>query len=172
MDAHSIGSRPSATTENTAIEFPNDTRPASGPSRRAMLAGMAALPLSACPAPVPARPAGVCAKLAELIDVATDANAAHARFYSEVYEGHEAREISARQAGGDPCPIPADVASRDDDLCAATTAAEKRVMDWPAATPADFHAKVAAMVAFGLFNVTDQSQNMLADATRLAGKGA
>ncbi|PXA96956.1 hypothetical protein DMC47_16130 [Nostoc sp. 3335mG] len=41
-------------------------------SRRLLLAGFAALPLAACPAPVPARPAGVCAKLAKLIERAAD----------------------------------------------------------------------------------------------------
>ncbi len=172
MDSHSIGSRPSATTGNNATKLSNDARPASGPSRRAMLAGMAALPLSACPAPAPAHAAGVSAKLAELIDVARDANAEQARFYSEVYNGHEEREIAARLAGGAPCPIPGDVTSRDNELCAASTEAETRVMNWPATTPADFHAKIAAMVAFGLFNVADQSRNMLADAARLAGMEA
>ncbi len=141
-------------------------------TRRNLMAAVAVLPIAACPAPAPAMSTTVSAKLAELIDAATDANAAQARFYSEVYEGHEEREIAARLAGGDPCPIPDDVTSRDNDLCAASSEAETRVMNWPAATPADFYAKVAAMVEFGLFNVTDQSRNVLADAARLAGKEA
>lgn len=84
MDAHSIGARPSATTDNTAINHLNDC-PASGPSRRALLAGMAALPLSACPTPAPARPTGVCAKLAGLIAAYTTTEAEYDRFCAEVY---------------------------------------------------------------------------------------
>lgn len=141
-------------------------------SRRNLMAAVAVLPIASCPAPAPAVPTTVSAKLAELIDLANDANATQARFYSEVYEAHEEREIAARLAGGAPCPIPDDVTSLDNDLCAASSESETHVMNWPAATPADFYAKVAAMVEFGLFNVTDQSLNMLADAARLAGKEA
>lgn len=172
MDSHSIGSRPSATTENNATNLSNDTRPASGPSRRAMLAGMAALPLSACPAPAPARPAGVCAKLAELIDVATEAHVAYDRFYSDTYEAHEAREVAAHTAGGEPCPIPAEIARQEDELCAASLKTAHAVVQFPVTTPADFLAKVTAMASFGLIDMTDQSATLLTDVARLAGKEA
>lgn len=169
MDSHSIGARPSATTENNATKLSNDTRPASGPSRRAMLAGMAALPLSACPAPAPAHAVGVCAKMAELIDVARDAMAEHDAYRTTVYDPCEEREVSAHTAGGPACPIPADVARRHDGLLDAVTFSENQVIDFPATTIADLHAKIAFMVDRGLFGFINASATLLADAARLAG---
>ncbi len=230
MDAHSIGARPSATTNDYTITHLND-RPTSGPSRRALLAGLAVLPLSACPAPVPARPAGVCAKLAELIDAANDARDVHNRHDAEVVEplGQRVREaidklphvavpirddvsfwttanpeavrtaralVRQYPAGRNEAIAPMrklsaaahwrdraadrirrdmglrDAQDRDHDLGAAMTDAEWKVANFPAATPADFHAKVAFMVGRQMFDGIDHSELMLADAARLAGREA
>lgn len=50
--------------------------------------------------------------------------------------------------------------------------AEWDVIRFPVTSPADFHAKIAFMVERGLFEGIDHSEQMLADATRLAGKEA
>lgn len=138
-------------------------------TRRNLMAAVAVLPIAACPAPATAVTTAVSAKLAELIDVATDANAAHDRFYTNTYDAHEAREVAARTAGGEPCPIPAHIARQEDELCAASIKAEHAVVRFPIATPADFLAKVTAMAAFGLLDMTDQTATLLADVARLAG---
>ena len=138
-------------------------------SRRLLLAGFAALPLAACPAPAPARPAGVCAKLAELIDMARDAMTAHDDYRTSVYDQCEEQEVRAHTAGGSACPIPADVARRNDALLDAVTHTENQVMDFPSTTIADLHAKIAFMVDRGLFGVLNPSATLLADAARLAG---
>ncbi len=141
-------------------------------TRRNLMAAVAVLPIAACPAPATAVTTAVSAKLAELIDVATDANAAHDRFYTNIYDAHEAREVAARTAGGAPCPIPADVARREDELCAASIKAEHAVVMFPVTTLVDFLAKITAMAAFGLLDMTDQTATLLADVARLAGKEA
>lgn len=138
-------------------------------SRRLLLAGFAALPLAACPAPVPARPADVCAKLAELIDVARDAMTDHDDYRTTVYDPCEEREVLAHMTGGPACPIPTDVARRHDDLLDAVTHTENQVMDFPSTTIADLHAKIVFMVDRGLFGVLNPSATLLADAARLAG---
>lgn len=51
-------------------------------------------------------------------------------------------------------------------------ATEWAVANFPAATPADFHAKVAFMVERFMFDGLDHSAQMLADAARLTGKEA
>lgn len=141
-------------------------------TRRNLMAAVAVLPIAACPAPAPARAAGVCAKLAELIDVAKDAHVAYDRFYSDNYEAHEAREVAAHTAGGEPCPIPADIAQQEDELCGASIKTAHAVVQFPVTTPADFLAKVTAMASFGLLDMTDQTATLLADVARLAGKEA
>lgn len=166
MDAHSIGSRPSATTDTTATNHLND-RPASGPSRRTLLAGLAVLPLAACPAPAPARPAGVCAKLAELIDVANDARAAsdahyetHLKPFAKVSPAERSRLVAHATR------------LRSNDLGDESAWAEIAVCQFVANSPADFHAKIVFMIERDIFSGMDWSAEMLADATRLAGKEA
>lgn len=143
-------------------------------SRRLLLAGLAVLPLSACPAPVPAQaaPAGISADLASLLVAASFTQATQNSYYKTVYEPHEQREACARAAGLGPRPIPAEVERRNIALEDALFAAEKQVAYFPAATPADLYAKVAFMVERAMFDGLDMSATLLADAARLAGKEA
>lgn len=88
MERHSIGAPCSATPANSAIENTNTIRAVMAPSRRAMLAGMAALPLSACPAPAPAKAAshGACPELAGLIAAYVAIDAEYDRFCADVHD--------------------------------------------------------------------------------------
>lgn len=60
----------------------------------------------------------------------------------------------------------------NEDLLKRTVDDEWEVANFPAASPADFHAKVAFMVERQMFDGIDHSEMLMADATRLAGEEA